>query len=202
MKIITGTEYDLFLSTLDPIRICGTDEAGRGPLAGPVYAAAAVLPADFPFSCLDDSKKLSEKEREEAEVLIKRYATAWSVAFATHIEIDRINILQASMLAMKRAVQKIDPTLFSCVLADGNKAPVLDDCSIQVMPIIKGDALIPQIMAASILAKTARDRFMKSCDRKWPQYGYASHKGYPTAAHKAAVCEFGPSPIQRMTFHV
>lgn len=194
-------QNDLFLQTTDPFQICGIDEAGRGPLAGPVYAAAVVLPEHFPFSILDDSKKLSEKERLSAETIIKAQSVAWSVSFATHVEIDHLNILQATMLAMKRSIEKIDSSLFSAVLVDGNKVPILDDSSKLITPIIKGDSLIPQIMAASILAKNARDRFMCFCDRKWPEYGYARHKGYPTARHFEAIAQYGPSPIQRMSFN-
>lgn len=191
---------NLFLSALRPSLICGVDEAGRGPLAGPVYAAAVILPDDFPFSCLDDSKRLTEGERRESEAIIKSRAAAWSVSFATHIEIDRLNILQASLLAMKRAVMRMPTGLFESVLVDGNKLPDIDIPGKFLSAIVKGDATVPQIMAASILAKTARDEFMKACDLKWPQYGYAKHKGYPTAAHLQAIRTFGPSPIQRMTF--
>lgn len=191
---------DLYLQLLTPAEVLGADEAGRGPLAGPVYAAAVILPESFPCDCLDDSKKLSEKQRNEAEIIIKERATAWAVAFATHVEIDRINILKASMLAMKRAILKLPRDSYSSILIDGNKVPDVAELSVPVYPVIKGDARIPQIMAASILAKNARDRFMDFCDSRWPGYGYARHKGYPTGNHMEAIRALGPSPIQRLSF--
>lgn len=193
-------EEDLIISTLESAGILGIDEAGRGPLAGPVYAAAVVIGQDFPVSCLDDSKRLTAAERLEAEILIKKHARAWAIAFATHVEIDRMNILNATMLAMRRAALKVPPELFTSVLVDGNRVPDLGFEDRIVMPVVKGDAKIHAIMAASILAKTARDRFMDFCDRRWPEYGYAVHKGYPTAAHRQIIKEIGPSPIQRRTF--
>ena len=161
--------------------VCGADEAGRGPLAGPVTAAAVVLPDDFPIEILNDSKKMCEKERDEAAVIIKEKATAWAIVSLSHKVIDRINILVDSLLV------------------DGNKKP---DVPVYVKAIVKGDAKIPEIMAASILAKTERDRIMKLCDAKWPEYGYAKHKGYPTEEHREAILKYGPSPIERMTFRV
>lgn len=183
--------------------VLGTDEAGRGPLAGPVCAACTVLPKDFPKEILNDSKKLSEKKRLFAEKLIKEKAIAWSVCWATPSEIDKINILQASLLAMKRSYQHvcrqlkekgIEPEI---LYADGNKKP---DVNIPCKAIVKGDSLVPEIMAASILAKTARDRFMMSADKRWPVYGFAKHKGYPTSEHIQALKEYGPCPIHRLTF--
>ena len=190
---------NMLFDICDDEMICGTDEAGRGPLAGPVVAAAVVLPRDFPFFILADSKKMSERKRLEAESVIKEKAIAWAPAAVSHKTIDRINILNASLLAMKLAYEKIKgTTAITLLLADGNKCP---DVDIPCRAIVKGDAKIPEIMAASILAKNERDRLMVLADRKWPAYGYAKHKGYPTAAHIKAIGIYGPSPIQRMTFH-
>ena len=181
----------------------GADEAGRGPLAGPVCAAAVILPPDFPFELLADSKQLSEKKRLIAEPVIKEKAIAWAVAWSSHREIDEINILQASMLAMKRAYLKVCKQIEGLpgsriLLVDGNRRP---DVDIPCKAIVKGDATIHEIMAASILAKNARDRFMLCAAAKWPQYGFEKHKGYPCAAHKAALKQYGPCPIHRVTFH-
>ena len=178
--------------------ICGTDEAGRGPLAGPVVAAAVVLPDDFPREILGDSKALSEKRRLEAEKIIKEKAV-WAVASVSHREIDRINILNASMLAMRKAYMKVSAmTHVDLLLADGNRCPDVDT---ECRAIVKGDAKIPEIMAASILAKNERDRIMVLASAKWPGYGYDKHKGYPSKAHRDAILRLGPSPIQRLTFH-
>lgn len=183
--------------------IAGTDEAGRGPLAGPVYAACTVLPKDFPFEVLNDSKKLSSKKRLEAERIIKEKALAWAVSFATPAEIDKINILHASMLAMKRAFSDVQNQLLAkginieILYADGNKKP---DVDIPCVAVVKGDSKIHEIMAASILAKTERDRFMDFAGKRWPEYGFEKHKGYPTKAHYAALKEYGPSPIHRKSF--
>lgn len=178
--------------------VCGTDEAGRGPLAGPVYAAAVILPLDFPREILADSKVLSEKERVVAEEIIRQRATAYAVAFATHDEIDRVNILQASLLAMARAVDSLNAEP-GVVLVDGNRCPELP---FPCVPIIKGDGLVPEIMAASILAKTARDRFMVDYARIEPCYHFEKHKGYPTAEHRNLIRAHGPSKIHRKSFHV
>lgn len=183
--------------------VIGADEAGRGPLAGPVCAAAVVLPADFPIEILADSKALSEKKRNLAEPVIKEKAIAWAVAWGTPAEIDTINILQASLLAMKRAYLLVKQQLEAkaikadILLVDGNKRP---DVDILCKAIVKGDATEPAIMSASILAKNARDRFMVCASRRWPQYGFEKHKGYPCASHKAALRQFGPCPIHRLTF--
>lgn len=178
--------------------ICGADEAGRGPLAGPVTAAAVVLPPTFPFEILNDSKKMSEKQRLEAERIIKEKATVWAVVSLSHKVIDRINILNASLLAMKMAYSKVSKSVHvDTLLVDGNKKP---DVDIPVHAVVKGDAKIHEIMAASILAKTERDRIMMLCDARWPEYGYAKHKGYPTEEHREAIRKYGPSPIERMTF--
>ncbi len=194
--------------------VVGFDEAGRGPLAGPVAAAAVLLPQDFPFEILNDSKKLSEKKRLAAESLIKEKAL-WGLAFVDHKTIDQINILRASLLAMKKAFDSLllkknewliknglAPQAFLLEnlegIADGTFVP--PDLPIECRAVVKADAKYPEVMAASILAKTARDRFMVEMDKKFPGYGYAKHKGYPTAAHKAACRELGPSPIQRLSF--
>ena len=176
--------------------ICGVDEAGRGPLAGPVCAAAVILPAEVPFEGLNDSKKLSDKRRRELYPLIMEHAVAYSVVFADEKEIDEINILQATLQAMSRAVEGL-----SCepdyVLVDGNKLPKLDA---EAEAVVHGDSLSASIAAASILAKVSRDDYMLQMDEKYPEYGFAVHKGYGTKAHYAALSEHGPCPIHRMTF--
>jgi ribonuclease HII len=180
--------------------ICGIDEAGRGPLAGPVYAGACVLPLGFPLDCLDDSKALSPRAREEALALIVKGAVAWAVDWAGPGEIDELNILGATFLAMNRAYARLSAILGSAPLAvyvDGNRDPRLGR---PASCVIKGDSIIPAIMAASILAKVARDRAMERWDWLYPDYGYAKHKGYPTAAHREACRRLGPSPIQRRSF--
>lgn len=178
---------------------CGSDEAGRGPLAGPVVAAAVILPEGFPLDILDDSKKLSERKRKEAERIIKEKAI-WAVASVSHKDIDRINTLNASMLAMRKAYEKVRKIMQpDILLVDGNRKP---DVDIPCSAIVKGDSKVPEIMAASILAKCERDRLMELAARKWPAYGYDRHKGYPTKAHVKAIEENGPSPIERMSFHV
>ncbi len=198
---------DDFLGSYD--LIIGADEAGRGPLAGPVCASAVVLPKDFPFEILNDSKKMSEKRRLSVEPVIKEKAVAWAVAWGTVKEIDEINILQASLLAMKRAYIKVlaQLTQFSklnqiefynpILLVDGNKTP---NVPIACKAIVKGDSKIPQIMAASILAKNARDKFMLCAAKKWPMYSFEKHKGYPSALHKELLHKYGPCPIHRLTF--
>ncbi len=191
-------DYSLFDQMDESYIICGADEAGRGPLAGPVVAAAVILPQDFPFEILGDSKELTEKERLYAECIIKEKAVSYGITAVSHVVIDKINILNASMLAMaesyKKASLKVKPDI---LLVDGNKCPSVD---IPVKAIVKGDSKIPEIMAASILAKTERDRLMELADLKWPQYGYKKHKGYPTKMHYEAIGKYGPSPICRMSF--
>jgi ribonuclease HII len=176
-------------------RVCGIDEAGRGPLAGPVCAAAVVLPEGFPLQLLGDSKALGKAARERAYAAILESCDC-CVAWAWPAEIDRINILRATMLAMARAYEGLRerPDL---VLVDGNRTPDLP-CARQA--IVKGDGKIHAIMAASILAKVSRDRAMERYDWLYPEYGYARHKGYPTAEHRAACRRLGPSPIQRLSF--
>ncbi len=186
--------------------ICGIDEAGRGPLAGPVYAAAVVLPTDFPIEMLDDSKALSAVRRESAFSLIVEGALAWSIDWAGPAEIDELNILGATFLAMRRAHEGLLAALAARgraapdeTLVDGNRLPPLGG---RARAIVGGDALIPAIMAASILAKVARDRMMERFDWLYPEYGYARHKGYPTKSHRNLVLAIGPSPIQRSSFRV
>ena len=171
--------------------ICGADEAGRGPLAGPVCAAACILSRDIDISGLDDSKKLSEKKRDLLFDEIKEKAISYGIAFASPEEIDSINILNASMLAMKRAISMLSP-IPDAALIDGNIARGFDQ---DAFPIIKGDAKSPSIAAASILAKVSRDRLCAEMDREYPEYGFAKHKGYPTKEHMEAVRKYGPSPI-------
>ena len=177
--------------------ICGVDEAGRGPLAGPVCAAAVILPPDLELEGLNDSKKLSEKRREALYPLICEQALAYGIAFASEQEIDELNILQATFLAMRRAVGQLGqkPDL---ALVDGNREPDFGD--IPVRTIIKGDSRSANIAAASILAKVMRDRFMLEQDAVYPKYGFAVHKGYGTQKHYAALREFGPCPIHRRSF--
>lgn len=176
--------------------ICGCDEAGRGPLAGPVFAAAVILPDDMDISELNDSKKLTEKQRVKLFDTIKEKAADYAIAFATVEEIEEINILNASMLAMKRAIEQLK-TKPDLALIDGN---IARGFNIPARPIIKGDALSPSIAAASILAKVARDRYCTKMDEQYPIYGFAKHKGYPTKDHKAAVIKYGPAPVHRMSF--
>lgn len=176
--------------------ICGVDEAGRGPLAGPVCAAAVILPRGLVIPGLDDSKKLTDKRRRELMPLIKEQAIAWGIGFATHEEIDQINILQATFLAMERALAELNvkPDL---ALIDGNREK---DFGLPVKTVVKGDSLSANIAAASVLAKVTRDDLMEAQAGEYPQYGFEIHKGYGTKAHYAALKEFGPSPIHRMTF--
>lgn len=176
--------------------VAGVDEAGRGCLAGPVYAAAVILGADHGIVGLNDSKQLSEKKRERLFDEICARALSWSIARAESAEIDRINILQASLLAMRRAVETLTQAPQEA-LVDGNQAPQL---ACKVTTIVDGDALEPSIMAASILAKVARDREMLRLDGEFPGYGLAQHKGYGTAQHLRALREKGPTPIHRMSF--
>ncbi len=189
----------------------GLDEAGRGPLAGPVSASCVLLPKDFPVEILNDSKKLSEKKRESAEKIILDKA-CWGLAFVSHEEIDRINILQASMKAMSLAYKMMLKKLpFWCkknnfpfilednlrAVVDGTSVPELS-CAVRCEP--KADAKYPAVMAASIIAKVERDKLMIQYDKDYPEYGYARHKGYPTKAHREICHRIGPSPIQRLSF--
>lgn len=176
--------------------VAGVDEAGRGPLAGPVVAGAVILDPDKPINGLADSKILSPERREELAELIKSRALAWAIGHADVNEIDQINILQATMLAMRRAVLALRPGP-EYVYVDGNRCPILP-CPAE--PVIRGDALIPAISAASILAKVSRDKEMQELDILYPGYGLAVHKGYPTVQHVAALQRLGVSPIHRRSF--
>ena len=177
--------------------LCGLDEAGRGPLAGPVVAAAVVLDESDPIAGLADSKTLSERRREALADLIRARSLAWAVGRAEVEEIDRINILQASLLAMRRALEGIG-RVPDKVVVDGNRLP--DDLPCAAEAVVGGDACVPCISAASILAKVARDREMIELDARFPGYGLAAHKGYGTRAHLAALAELGPSAIHRRSF--
>lgn len=176
--------------------ICGVDEAGRGPLAGPVCAAAVILPPNLEIPGLDDSKKLTDKRRRELFPIIKEQAIAYGIAFASHEEIDEINILQATYLAMERAISSLSvrPEL---ALIDGNRAK---DFGLPVQTVVKGDSLSASIAAASILAKVTRDDYMEEMAKTYPQYSFEVHKGYGTKLHYEKIAAFGPSPIHRMTF--
>lgn len=176
--------------------ICGVDEAGRGPLAGPVCAAAVILPKHLELPGLTDSKKLTDKKRRELFPLIQEQAIAYGIGFASEQEIDEINILQATFLAMQRALDQlsIKPDL---ALIDGNREK---DFGLPVKTVVKGDSLSANIAAASILAKVTRDNFMLEMAKKYPQYGFDVHKGYGTKAHYAALREFDACPIHRMSF--
>lgn len=196
--------------------ICGMDEAGRGPLAGPVTAAAVILPDDFPFEILNDSKKLSEKKRENAAKMIKEKAISWAVCFINHKIIDEINILNASLLAMQKAFEAIyeNNVDTECVLVggvfpykeiqqvivDGLYVPSIHIEKEKCLAKPKADATEYSVMAASILAKTERDRVMIEYDGIYPEYLYKKHKGYPTKLHREICHRIGPSPIQRLTF--
>ncbi|MDP1635251.1 MAG: ribonuclease HII [Gallionellaceae bacterium] len=178
------------------ILICGVDEAGRGPLAGPVSAAAVILDPANPIAGLADSKKLSEKQRDALAPVIRERALAWAVAYAEVEEIDHLNILQATLLAMKRAVLALHMQPQQ-VLVDGLYCP---QTGIPSQAIVKGDSKVAAISAASILAKTARDELMIKLHGQYPQYGFDGHKGYPTAAHLAALREHGVSDVHRRSF--
>lgn len=187
-------ENSFFAQGIDVI--CGVDEAGRGPLAGPVCAAAVVLPKNLELPGLNDSKKLTDKKRRELFPIIKEQAIAYGIGFASEQEIDEINILQATFLAMKRAIDQlcVRPDL---ALIDGNRQK---DFGVPARTVVKGDSLSASIAAASVLAKVSRDDVMLEMAQRYPQYGFDIHKGYGTKAHYAALTEYGPSPIHRMTF--
>lgn len=177
--------------------ICGVDEAGRGPLAGPVCAAAVILPRDLEIEGLNDSKKLSDKRRRALYDIITEQAISYGIAMVDEKVIDEINILQATFLAMRRAVEQLSEVP-SLALVDGNREPDFGD--IPIKTIIKGDSLSANIAAASILAKVTRDRFMEEQDAIYPQYGFSVHKGYGTKAHYEALRTYGACPIHRRTF--
>ncbi len=178
------------------IVLAGTDEAGRGPLAGPVVAAAVILPKDFYDERIDDSKKLSAKLREELFIVIRKNALAYAYTVISQKKIDEINILKASLLAMKRSIEKlkIQPDI---ILVDGNKS---FDYDAEVIPIVKGDSKSLSIASASIIAKVIRDRIMIKLAKDYPDYGWETNKGYPTKKHIEAVLKYGPCPIHRKTF--
>jgi ribonuclease HII len=187
---------DLFRPDYCGPGIAGVDEVGRGPLAGDVVAAAVILDPARPIAGLRDSKKLSTRRREELAGLIMERALAWSVARATVAEIDELNILQASLLAMHRAVRALEPQPLY-VLVDGNRLPRWDYAA---EPVVKGDDRVPAIAAASILAKVQRDRELVELEQQYPGYGFAAHKGYPTAAHLEALQTLGVTPVHRRSF--
>lgn len=206
-RTLTGERLEKELLRLDALKeyerqyegcalICGIDEAGRGPLAGPVVAGAAILPKDQVILYLNDSKKLSEKRREELFFEVKEKAVSWSVGIVSPERIDEINILQATYEAMRQAIKGLH-AVPDILLNDAVTIPGIE---IPQVPIIKGDAKSVSIAAASILAKVTRDHMMVEYDKVFPEYGFAKHKGYGTAAHTAAIREFGPTPIHRMTF--
>lgn len=189
-------ELSLPLFDYDNEIICGVDEAGRGPLAGPVFAAAVILDPARPIAGLRDSKKLNEAKRDLLAIEIKEHALAWAIAECSEEEIDTLNILQASMLAMRRAVEalQVTPTL---ALIDGNRCPKM---AVRSEAIVKGDDKVAAISAASILAKTARDALLVQLHQQYPQYAFDQHKGYPTALHMARLKEHGVSPVHRKSY--
>jgi ribonuclease HII len=180
--------------------ICGVDEAGRGPLAGSVYAAAVILDSNRPIVGLADSKKISEKKRDALSLEIKQHALAWAIASCSAAEIDQINILQASLLAMKRAIEAMAAhfsVLPDLVQVDGTHCPKIE---YPCVAIVQGDSKVQAISAASILAKVARDAEFYELDKRYPQYGFAKHKGYPTALHLEMLALHGISPLHRLTY--
>ena len=177
--------------------ICGIDEAGRGPLAGPVFAAAVILPQGLMIDGLNDSKKMTEKKREALFEVIQKEAIGYSIAFATEQEIDDINILQATFLAMRRALEGLNVPV-DYALVDGNRMPDLGDVSGE--PVVKGDAQSANIAAASILAKVSRDRVMLEIDKLYPEYQFAKHKGYGTKLHRELLQKYGMCPVHRRSF--
>lgn len=189
-------EIEPFVCGYQGTLLAGVDEVGRGPLAGDVVTAAVILDPACPIAGLNDSKKLTEKRREQLFDEITGKALAWSIARASVAEIDEINILHASLLAMKRAVEGLSPEP-EYVLVDGNRIP---DWTFRAEAVVKGDARVAAIAAASILAKVSRDREMVALEQTYPGYGFAAHKGYPTKAHMQALQELGPTPIHRRSF--
>ena len=190
-----GLKKNALPFTVDDI-VCGVDEAGRGPLAGPVFAAAVILHPDRPIDGLRDSKKLTAERRDELAPLIKTHAIAWAIAECSHEEIDKYNILQATMMAMARAVNALT-TIPTVALIDGNHSPKM---SIRCHPIIEGDDKVHAISAASILAKTARDAALVTLHQLYPEYGFDQHKGYGTAMHLKRLREHGACPVHRRSF--
>ncbi len=194
---MTNTEFDASFRTDPSFLLCGVDEAGRGPFAGPVAAAAVILPPDIEIEGLNDSKKLTEKKREQLFPIICEKALSYHIAFADVQEIEELNILQATFLAMRRAVEGLSLTP-QLILVDGNRLPPALPAPAKTL--VKGDALSASVAAASILAKVSRDRLMLELDREYPDYGFAAHKGYGTAAHCAAILEHGVLPCHRPSF--
>lgn len=193
-------ELEELNENIDNKTIIGLDEAGRGPLAGPVCAGACILNKDFPFEVLNDSKKLNRKQLLIAYDAIIKYSTSYAIAWCTPKEIDELNILWASMRAMEKAYNIVSKKFNSTIdiaLVDGNKKPTLP---ILTKAIVKGDSKYHEIMAASILAKVTRDNYMICCDKKWPEYGFKKHMGYPTKYHRQMIDKFGISPIHRKSF--
>ena len=193
---MSHTELAASLFDVESEIICGVDEAGRGPLAGPVFAAAVILNPDKPIVGLRDSKKLTAAKREALAELIKRDALAWSIAQCSEAEIDKLNILQATMLAMRRAIESLSTTP-SLALIDGNRCPV---CQVRTEAIVKGDDKVSEISAASILAKTARDAALMVMHDQYPQYAFDQHKGYPTALHLERLRLHGVTPLHRKSY--
>lgn len=189
-------EYELSFKEDGYLSVCGVDEAGRGPLAGPVVAAACILPIGCEIEGLNDSKKLSEKKRDLLFEEIKKKAIAYSIASASHEEIDKFNILNATMIAMVRAIEGL-PKKADFAIVDGN---CIRNFPIPAATLVKGDAKCPSIAAASILAKVTRDRMCIEMDEMYPEYNFKKHKGYPTKEHRELVMKYGPSPIHRKTF--
>ena len=201
MKDRRAEEIDLWacerlLHSQGTALVCGVDEAGRGPLAGPVCAGAVILPEGCDLPGLNDSKKLTEKRREALFPLIQERAVAWAVAFATVEEIEQMNILSAALLAMDRAIGKLDPAP-ELALIDGNTTRSI---SVPARSVIGGDGKCACIAAASVLAKVSRDRVMRKLAEQYPQYGFEKHKGYGTREHCAAILRYGPSPVHRPSF--
>lgn len=211
-ELINIEKIDTSLDYSEGVQVIGVDEAGRGPLAGPVFAAAVILDANYRISGLNDSKKLSEQSRTELSHIIKEKALAWQIASASVAEIDELNILQATLLAMKRAAEGLAINLAqksAMVLVDGNQTPKIeiavqdDDKTVMRVPvktIIKGDAKMACIAAASILAKVARDQIMLELDKEYPEYAFAKHKGYGTKLHLSSLQQHGASPVHRQSF--
>ena len=194
---MVGQNLDLFSQLAADSLVAGVDEAGRGPLAGPVTVAAVILDPTRPIAGLKDSKKLGEKKREALAPLIRERALAWHVEFVEATEIDALNILQATLTGMRRALLALTPAP-SFARIDGNRLPLELPCPAEAL--VGGDALEPAIMAASILAKTARDARLLQLDRRYPEYGFAKHKGYPSPAHLSALQRYGPCPEHRRSY--
>ena len=194
---MTNYEFDAAYRDSGAGLFCGVDEAGRGPLAGPVYAAAVILPPQPEIKGLNDSKKISEKKREALFPVICETALSYAIGTASVEEIDELNILQATFLAMRRAVEGLSVAP-AFVLIDGNRTPA--GIAIPCQTVVKGDALSASIAAASILAKVSRDHYLMELDKQYPEYGFAKHKGYGTPAHYAALRTYGMAPVHRKTF--